>query len=70
MRVGTKGRTIAKSEAYCPESRGRVFLSVFFKLIFIGLLLIYNAVFVSAVQRSESVTPVHIIHSFIGSIPI
>ena len=33
-----------------------VYLFILFKLIFIGIELLYNVVFVSAVQQSESVS--------------
>ena len=44
---------------YIPLFRLRYF-SFFFKLIFIGIQLIYNVVLVSAVQQSESVIHIHI----------
>ena len=42
----------------------------FFKLIFIGVYLIYNVVLVSAVQQSESVIHIHIFTLFLDSIPL
>ena len=39
-------------------------------LIFIGLLLLYNAVLVSTVQQSESVMHTHIATLFKNSIPV
>ena len=40
-----------------------------FFLIFIGVLLTYNVVLVSAVQLGESVIYTHIIYSFLDSFP-
>ena len=40
------------------------FLLLFFKLIFIGVLLLYNVVLVSAVERSESAICMHVSYFF------
>ena len=42
--------------------------SLTFKVVFIGVWLIYNAMFISTLQQSESVTLVHM-SAFIGAFP-
>ena len=46
-----------------------VYLFILFKLIFIGIELLYNVVFVSAVQQSESTIHIHISPLFWISLP-
>ena len=48
------------TESRCVGEQSNGFSTIFLKLIFIGVWLIYNVVLVSGVQQSDSVIHIHI----------